>query len=101
MRRLLSLAVIALLSGCAAFVAATLLGTAAVFVTPFVANFPAPDPLDSTDFGRGILMGLVGVCVFAVALVPLWIACFKYLWKRRDAALSIAASRIDRIARDV
>ena len=93
MRRLLTFAVIALLSGCAAFIAATLLGIAMVFVTPFVANFPASDPQDSTDFGRGMLMGILGFCVFAVALVPLWIACFRHLWKRWDADSFIAESR--------
>jgi len=56
-----------------------------MFATPFVAGFPVPDPPDSTDYGRGMLMVFVGLCVFALALAPLWVACFRYLWKKCHA----------------
>jgi hypothetical protein len=84
-RRLFLCAVLALMSGGVAFVAAAAAGFVAAFATPFVAGFPAPDPPDSTDYGRGMLMGWVGLLVFAIVLVPAWIAGFTYLWRRCDA----------------
>ena len=85
MKRLFAYAVIAFLSGCAACVAAALLGLASALATPFVAQFPVSDPPDATDYGQGMLMLAVGFCVFAAFLIPLWIVGFKYLWKKCEA----------------
>jgi len=82
MRRLIAYAVVAFLSRCAAFVAAVVLGVVSAFATPLVAQFPVPGPSDSTDYGRGMLMVMVGFCVFVALLMPLWIACFSYLWRK-------------------
>ncbi len=90
MRRLFAYSVIALASGFAALAAAAFLGVAATFATPFIAGFPAPDPPDSTDFGRGMLMVFVGFCVFAAAVVPLWVVCFGYFWSKFGADSFIA-----------
>ncbi len=35
-------------------------------------------------------MVVVGFCVFAALLIPLWIACFRYLWRKCDADSFIA-----------
>lgn len=99
MRRLFACAVVAVLSGCGAFAAAALLGAVSAFATPFVADFPTPDPPNSTDYGRGMLIVVVGFFVFAALLIPLWIACFGYLWKKCDAD-SFIASGITWSARD-
>jgi hypothetical protein len=99
MRRLVAYSVMALASGFAALAAAAFLGAVATFATPFFAGFPAPDPPDSTDFGQGMLMAFVGFCVFAVALVPLWIVCFKYFWSKFGVD-SFIADGITGIVRD-
>lgn len=90
MRRVFAFGVIAALSGGSAFVTAALLGTVLAFATAVFALWPEPTPSDSTDYGRGLLMVIVGICVFVAVLMPLWIVCFKYLWKRCDADFFIA-----------
>jgi len=90
MRTFFARAAVALSSGCLAFVTAALLGLVAAFATPFVADFPMPDPPDSTDYGRGMLMVLVGFIVAAVLSIPLWIVCYKFLWRKCDADSFIA-----------
>lgn len=90
MRLLLAYAVTVFLSGVVAFIVAAMLGGAAIFATPFVFNFPVPDPPDSVDFGRGILMMLVGLSVFGTLLAPLWVVGFGYLWKKLDVESFIA-----------
>ncbi|TWI43929.1 hypothetical protein IQ22_04753 [Pseudomonas duriflava] len=90
MRLLLAYTLTALLSGGIAFLAAALLGVVAIFALPFVANFPAPDPPDSIDFGKGMLMMMVGFSVFAALLVPLWVVSFRYVWKKFDVDSFIA-----------
>ncbi len=90
MRRIFAFGVIATLSGGSAFVTAALLCTVLAFATAFFAQWPEPTPSDSTDYGRGLLMMLVGFCVFMAFLMPLWILCFKCLWKRCDADSFIA-----------
>lgn len=90
MRRVFVFGVIATLSGGSAFVTAALLGTVLTFATAFFAQWPEPTPSDSTDYGRGLLMVLVGFCLFIAFLMPLWIVFFKCLWKRCDADSFIA-----------
>lgn len=85
MRRFFACAAVTLSSGCAAFFAAALLGLVAAIATPFVADFPIPDPPDSTDYGRGILMVVVAFIVATFSLIPLWIVCYKFLWRKCDA----------------
>ena len=100
MRRVFVCAVLAVLSGGVAIVAAAALGFVVAFATGFVAGVPAPDPPDSTDYGRGILMAAVGFLVFAVMLVPLWIIGFTYLWRKCDADAFIDGRIGWRSARD-
>jgi predicted lysophospholipase L1 biosynthesis ABC-type transport system permease subunit len=90
MRLLLAYAVAVFLSGVVAFIVAAILGVVAIFATPSVFNFPVPDPPDSVDFGRGILMMLVGLSVFGTLLVPLWVVGFTYLRKKYDVDSFIA-----------
>jgi MFS family permease len=90
MRRIYTYGVVAFLSGCAAFAAAALLGVFSAFATPFVVGFPAPGPPDSTNYGRGMLMVIVGFCVFVALLISLWIAFFRYFWRTCEADLFIA-----------
>lgn len=99
MKRVLVRTAITVLSGGVAFVLAALIGTVSIFATPFVAGFPTADPLDSTDYGRGMLMVFVGFCVFTALLVPLWIVCFRYLRRRYESVL-IAGTGNVRAARD-
>lgn len=102
MRQVFAFGVISALSGGAAFVTAVLLGAVLAFATAFFAQWPDPTPSDSTDYGRGLLMVIVGFCVCMAVLIPLWIVCFKYLWKRCDADLFIAngTARSVRIDKD-
>lgn len=99
MKLVLARTAITVLSGGAAFVLAALIGIFSIFATPFVAGFPAADPPDSTDYGRGMLMVFVGFCVFTALLVSLWIVCFRYL-RRKYESDSIAGTGNVRSARD-
>ncbi len=94
MRRLFARAVVAFLSGCAAVVAAVLLGIVSAVTTPLIAQFPVSDPPDSTDYGQGMLMAIIGFYVFATLLIPMWIVCFRYLWRKCDADSFIASGSV-------
>jgi uncharacterized membrane protein len=83
-------AAVAVTSGSAAVVPAIFAGVIAAIATPFVGGFPLPDPPESTDFALGLLMALVGFCIFTLVLGASWLTLFRYLWKRCDVDAYVA-----------